>query len=242
MIQLFTPITFIQGDSYLYTVSFKNIDYSTIERVIFSCIALDINQEMTPNDAEESFTYYFAPATTVTWVPLETTFDIMVELSDGKVESQTGIPLIIRKRLNDMDNPTPPGPGPTVVYWSQIRNIPEAVQAIVMTNVEAATDYNITKLNHIIFSTSDATLTVGENSLSLANSNSISWTGNTITLNNNTYNIEEIQTILDDVVALKSAVQSLTTQVDNNALAITVLQGKTTAATDADIDELFDEE
>ena len=149
MIKGNSPIIFIQGDTFVYQISIADKSFESIDKVVFSCDALSMEQEMIKDSENEQFIYTFLSEITSLWVPLQTTFDIVVYYTDGAVESQTGIPLIIKKRFNTKDDPQPT----TVVYWSQIRNIPQAVQVItISTTLTGEDDYNVNKLNHIIFS------------------------------------------------------------------------------------------
>ena len=152
MIKGNSPIIFIQGDTFVYQVSFADKPFETIDKVVFSCDALDIEQEMVKDSENEKFIYTFLSAVTALWVPLQTTFDIIVDYTDGAQETQTGIPLIIKKRFNSTGNPQPPT---TTVYWSQIVDVPTAVQIITSSaTLTGEDDYNVDKLNHIIFSES----------------------------------------------------------------------------------------
>lgn len=150
MIKGNSPIIFIQGDTFVYQVSFPEKSFETIDKVVFSCDALDIEQEMVKDSENEKFIYTFLSSITALWVPLQTTFDIIVDFTDGAQETQTGIPLIIKKRFNTAGNPQPPT---TTVYWSQIVDVPTAVQIITSSaTLTGEDDYNVDKLNHIKFS------------------------------------------------------------------------------------------
>lgn len=149
MIKGNTPIVFIQGDTFVYQVAFSDRPFETIDKVVFSCDALSINQEMVKDEENKKFVYAFFAEHTAQLLPLQTTFDIIVHYVDGPIESQTGIPLIIKKRQNKKEG----SQSPFIVDWSQIRNIPSAVQVITSnSDVTSDDNYNVDKLNHVTFS------------------------------------------------------------------------------------------
>ena len=151
MIKGNSPIIFIQGDTFVYQVSFKDKSFESIDKVVFSCDALGIEQEMVKDTETQKFIYTFLSEITGLWKPLQTTFDIIVNYTDGAQDTQTGIPLIIKKRFNSGGNP--PTPPVTTVYWSQIQDKPTAVTVITSSSDLLGTnDYNVDKLNHIVFS------------------------------------------------------------------------------------------
>ena len=64
MIKGNSPIIFIQGDTFVYQVSFADKPFETIDKVVFSCDALDIEQEMVKDSENEKFIYTFLSAVT----------------------------------------------------------------------------------------------------------------------------------------------------------------------------------
>ena len=140
MIKGNTPIIFIQGDTFVYQVAFSDRPFETIDKVVFSCDALSLEQEMIKDTENKKFVYAFLAEITDLWIPLQTTFDIIVYYVDGPIETQTGIPLIIKKRYNTRKG----GQSTLTVDWSQIRNIPSAVQVITSnSDVTSDDNYNV---------------------------------------------------------------------------------------------------
>lgn len=187
MIKGNSPVVFIQGDTYIYEVTFKDRDFSEVNKVVFSCIALSINKQMHRDTDNEKFVYTFTSTETAKWIPLETTFDIKVFFTDGTIESETGIPLVIVKRMNEMPEPS------TTVYWSDIQDIPMAVQSITLDYVNTETEYNVAKLNHIIFGGEDTILTVNDDGITINDEQTLSWTTTTISINGENYNLAELE-------------------------------------------------
>lgn len=93
-------IELIQGDDYIYDICLTNEDYSDVDKITFTCKALDINAQMIGDPDTKRFTYTISKTLTAQFIPLETTYDITIDFTDSTRESQTGIPLIIYRKQN----------------------------------------------------------------------------------------------------------------------------------------------
>ncbi len=80
-------ITIIQGDSYQKNVKILNVDHALIDKVIMSCIKLNINKELTYDSENDKYVFYLSPEETSTYDEIITNYDFTIKFKDDNVKT-----------------------------------------------------------------------------------------------------------------------------------------------------------